>query len=142
MYYPQARPQSPARQILQHEPAPSWAQPPGRYPLLPQPQPPLNGAQGQGAPPAQSYGLVQYTNGGAHPHAQSLIPHHHPQQQHFMHTQYQSPSHLHQSHRQTTASPPPQPAAPIPKHWQTQLDHADVSHFHAHTHTRLANPSP
>lgn len=125
MYFSQPRPQSPARQVL-HDPSAPWSR--LQHPMLSQAGPQPNQSGVVGAPPQSSYGLVQYTNGGAH-HNPNLVPHHHHHQSitSYISSHYHSPSHLHATHRQPTASPPPQPAAPVPKHWQTQLDHADVS---------------
>lgn len=93
--------------------------------------PPQNQNGVVGGPQQSTYGLVQYTNGGAH-HNPNLVPHHHHHQSisSYMPSHYQSPGHLHASHRQSASSPPPQQTATVPKHWQTQLDHADVSHKH------------
>lgn len=134
MYFSQPRPQSPARQVL-HDPSVLW--PRLQHPMLSQagaPQPSQTGVVG--APPQSSYGLVQYANGngGAH-HNPSLVPHHHHHQSitSYIPSHYHSPSHIHATHRQPTTSPPPQPTAPVPKHWQTQLDHADVSQIYPGT---------
>ncbi|KAF8320680.1 hypothetical protein DL93DRAFT_2094012 [Clavulina sp. PMI_390] len=140
MYYPQPRPQSPTRQLL-HDPSVAASVPWSRlpHPMLsgggapPQSQ---NGVGVVNGPQQASYGLVQYTNGSAH-HTPGLVPHHHHHQSiSYIGSHYQSPGHLHASHRQQTVSPPPQPPVNYSKHWQLQLDHAESCRKAKDPHSR------